>query len=106
MSNERTKIRKAEFERINYRSVEIDRQEIEFVEDNFLEVRFELGRTIKDIRDILTLKKGSLLKLEKTAGENVDIRINEECIAKGEVVLIDNSYGIRITGMVEDEHNC
>lgn len=103
MDNSRTKISKAEFEELAQRKAEDANQELEFLEDNTLEIRFELGRTSSEIRDIISLEKGSVIKLDKTSGDNVDIRLKDDYIATGEVVLIDNTYGIRITGILDGE---
>ncbi len=65
--------------------------------DISLPVTVELGRTRMMIRDILHLAPGSVLELDKLAGEPVDILINEKSIARGEVVVIDENFGIRIT---------
>ncbi len=68
--------------------------------DISLPVTVELGRTRMMIRDILHLAPGSVLELDKLAGEPVDIMINEKSIARGEVVVIDESFGVRLTSIV------
>jgi len=65
-----------------------------------LQVTVELGRTKKLIRDILELAPGSVIELDKLAGEPVDILVNGKLIAKGEVVVIDENFGVRITDIV------
>jgi flagellar motor switch protein FliN/FliY len=65
-----------------------------------LQVTVELGRTRKLIRDILELAPGSIIELDKLAGEPVDILVNSKLIAKGEVVVIDDNFGVRITEIV------
>ena len=65
-----------------------------------LEITVELGRTKKLIRDILEFSPGTILELDKLAGEPVDIMVNGKYIAKGEVVVIDESFGVRITDIV------
>ena len=65
-----------------------------------LEVTVELGRTRKLIRDILELGTGSVIELDKLAGEPVDILVNGKLIAKGEVVVIDENFGVRVTDIV------
>ena len=65
-----------------------------------LQVTVELGRTRKLIRDILELAPGSVIELDKLAGEPVDILVNGKLIAKGEVVVIDDNFGVRITKIV------
>ncbi|WP_425061357.1 flagellar motor switch phosphatase FliY [Sporomusa carbonis] len=65
-----------------------------------LQITVELGRTRKLIRDILELTPGSIVELDKLAGEPVDILVNGKLIAKGEVVVIDENFGVRITDIV------
>ena len=65
-----------------------------------LEVTVELGRTRKIIKDILNFNNGTVIELDKLAGDPVDIYVNEKKIAKGEVVVIDDSFGVRITDIV------
>ncbi len=62
-----------------------------------LEVVVELGRTKKKINEILELTNGSIVELDKIAGEPLDVIINNKLIAKGEVVVIDEHFGVRIT---------
>lgn len=68
-----------------------------------LELSVEIGRTKKLVKDILELNKGSLVVLDRIAGEPVDLFVNGECIAKGDVVVVDDNFGIRITEIVQDE---
>lgn len=65
-----------------------------------LKVTVELGRTHKQIKDILELSQGSIIELDKLAGEPVDILVNNKLIAKGEVVVIDENFGVRVTDIV------
>ncbi|MDR7072150.1 flagellar motor switch phosphatase FliY [Fictibacillus barbaricus] len=62
-----------------------------------LQVTVELGRTKKTIKDILEMSAGSIIELDKLAGEPVDIFVNHKMIAKGEVVVIDENFGVRVT---------
>ncbi len=94
---EKNKIRKIEFEQMEDSNSKGNSQKIDFLSNIELELKVELARTIKTTKDILTLEEGSLIKLDKIAGENVDILFNDRKIAKGEVVLVDEAYGIRIT---------
>jgi len=73
---------------------------IELLLDVSLHVTVELGRTRKQIRDVLSLGPGSVLELDKLAGEQVDVLVNGKLIAKGEVVVIDENYGVRITDII------
>lgn len=78
----------------------IEKESIELIMDVPLEITVELGRTKKLIRDILEFGPGTILELDKLAGEPVDILVNGKYIAKGEVVVIDESFGVRITDIV------
>lgn len=73
---------------------------IEVFQNVPLMVQAELGRTQRMIKEILRLQVGSVLQLEKEAGEPVDILVNNKPIARGEVVEIDGQYGVRITEIV------
>lgn len=65
-----------------------------------LRVTVELGRTQRLVKDILELSQGSIIELDKLAGEPVDILVNNKLIAKGEVVVIDENFGVRVTEIV------
>lgn len=73
---------------------------IDLLLDISLPLTVELGRTRMMIRDILHLAPGSVLELDKLAGEPVEILINEKSIARGEVVVIDENFGVRLTSIV------
>ena len=70
---------------------------IGLIMDVFMEMTVELGRTKKTIKDILGLGEGTIIELDKLAGEPVDILVNHKTIARGEVVVIDESFGVRVT---------
>ena len=61
------------------------------------QVTVELGRTKRSVKEILELSSGSIIELDKLAGEPVDIFVNNRLIAKGEVVVIDENFGVRVT---------
>ena len=65
-----------------------------------LQVTVELGRTKRSVKEILELTSGSVIELDKLAGEPVDILVNSRLIAKGEVVVIDENFGVRITDIL------
>ena len=67
-----------------------------------LEVSVEIGRAKKSVKDILELTRGSLVVLDKLAGEQVDIYANGQCIAKGDVVVVDDNFGVRITEIIKN----
>ncbi|MCD7033771.1 flagellar motor switch phosphatase FliY [Metabacillus sp. GX 13764] len=65
-----------------------------------LQVTVELGRTKRSVKEILELSAGSIIELDKLAGEPVDILINRKIVAKGEVVVIDENFGVRVTDII------
>jgi flagellar motor switch protein FliN/FliY len=77
-----------------------EKKNIGLIMDLPLQVTVELGRTQKLIKDILEFGSGSVIELDKLAGEPVDILVNGKAIAKGEVVVIDESFGVRITDII------
>ena len=70
---------------------------ISLIMDVFMEMTVELGRTKKQIKEILSMGEGTIIELDKLAGEPVDILVNHKLIAKGEVVVIDENFGVRVT---------
>ncbi|GGA39680.1 flagellar motor switch phosphatase FliY [Paenibacillus physcomitrellae] len=78
----------------------IEENNLNLLMDIPLKVTVELGRTQKQIKDILELSQGSIIELDKLAGEPVDILVNNKLIAKGEVVVIDENFGVRVTDIV------
>jgi flagellar motor switch protein FliN/FliY len=77
-----------------------DIRNIDLLMDVGLQLTVELGRTRRQIRDVLSLGPGSVLELDRLAGEQVDVLVNGKLIAKAEVVVIDENYGVRITDIV------
>jgi flagellar motor switch protein FliN/FliY len=73
---------------------------IELLMDVALEVSVELGRSHMSIGEILALRTGSVIELDKLAGEPVDVSVNGTLIARGEVVVVDEKFGVRITEVV------
>ena len=73
---------------------------INLIMDVPLDVMVVLGNSRKSIRDILDLKMGSVIELDRLAGEKVDVLVNEKLFARGEVVVIDDNYGVRITDII------
>ncbi len=66
-----------------------------------LEVTVEIGRTRKRVQEILSFSKGSLVVLDKLAGDQVDLFVNGKCIARGDVVVVDDNFGIRVTEILK-----
>lgn len=70
-----------------------------------LEISVEIGRTRKLVKDILEFTQGSLVVLDKMAGEQADLYVNGECIARGDIVVVEDNFGIRITEILKKDIN-
>jgi flagellar motor switch protein FliN/FliY len=73
---------------------------VEFLLDVPLQVTVELGRTRMRIADLLKLTRGSVVELEKLAGEPLDLRVNGQLVARGEAVIVNDKYGVRLTDVL------
>ena len=93
-------VQSAQFTPLSSTPVQVNDANIGLILDVPLQVNVELGRTKKSIKDILDLTKGSIVELDKLAGEAVDIMVNGKYLAKGEVVVIDENFGVRIMEIV------
>jgi len=76
-------------------------QNLDLIMEVPVQVTVEIGRTQRKVQDILEFNKGSLVVLDKLAGDQVDLFVNGKCIAKGDVVVIDDNFGVRITEIVQ-----
>ncbi len=90
-------VRPAEFVPLVSKGPSAGNSRIDLVADIPVRVTVELGRTRKNISDILNMTPGSVIELDKMAGEPVDVLVNGKLIAKGEVVVIDENFGVRVT---------
>jgi len=93
-------VQPAQFQAFDFANEEFDRKNMSLLMDVPLQVTVELGRTSKKIREILEFGQGSVIELDKLAGEPVDILVNGKNVARGEVVVIDESFGVRITDIL------
>lgn len=75
-------------------------QNLEFILDIPLKVTVELGRSKMAVKDILQLAQGSVVELSKFAGEPLEVLVNEKLIARGEVVVVNEKFGIRLTDII------
>ena len=75
-------------------------QNLELIMSVPLEESVEIGRTRRQVEDILTFSKGSLVGLDKLAGDRVDLFVNGWCGARGGVAVVDGNFGVRITGVL------
>lgn len=94
---------KAEFQQLSEPARSGEARNIELLMDVNLPVSIELGRTKMSISDILALGPGSVVELSKLAGEPVDLLVNYKIIARGEVVVVDENFGVRITQLMTPE---
>ncbi len=96
-------VQAAQFTPLMTGPVPVNDANIGLILDVPLDVSVELGHTKKKIKDILELSSGSVIELDRLAGEPVDILVNGKLLAKGEVVVIDENFGVRITDIVSPE---
>ncbi len=89
-----------QFPDLNPHTVAAEQGNIGLLMDVYMEMTVELGRTKKLIKEILGMGEGTIIELDKLAGEPVDILVNHKLIAKGEVVVIDENFGVRVTEIV------
>lgn len=78
---------------------------IDYLQDINIMVTAELGGATIQIRNLLDLQEGSLLELKRAAGDNVDIMVNNQCLARGEVIVIGSNFGIRIDKIYQSDEN-
>lgn len=88
----------SDFQDVNLPQAE--KRNLDILLDIPLQVTVELGRTKRVVKDILELSSGSIIELDKLAGEPVDIHVNNKLIAQGEVVVIDENFGVRVSNII------
>lgn len=96
--------RPVEFESLELRTVPHPGRNLDLLLDVPLQVTVELGRTRMRIRDVLSLGLGAVIELERAAGEPVDLYVNDRLFARGEVVVIEENFGVRVTEILSPEH--
>ena len=94
-------VQSADFAELDSSSDETTENKIDMLLEVELDVTIELGRKKMSIQEVLQLGKGSVIELSKLAGEPVDIYVNQKQLAKGEVVVVDENFAIRITTLIE-----
>ncbi|MDR0562955.1 MAG: flagellar motor switch protein FliN [Spirochaetaceae bacterium] len=95
-----TNVQSVQFPNLMPHATPQEQGNIGLIMDVFMEMTVELGRTKKLIKEILGMGEGTIIELDKLAGEPVDILVNHKLIAKGEVVVIDENFGVRVTEIV------
>ena len=76
---------------------------LDFIMDVTLQVTVEVGRTRMTVQDLLQLGQGSVMELEKLAGEPLDIYVNGKMVARGEAVIVNEKFGVRLTAIVSPD---
>ncbi len=97
---EKVDVQSAQFPEFNESISQPLPNNMELIKDVPLEVTVRLGKTVMKIRDILDLGDGSIIELDKLAGEPVDLLVNGKLVAKGEVVVIDENFGFRVKDII------
>lgn len=93
-------VQAVQFPNLHQQVTQTEQGNISLLMDVYMEMTVELGRTKKLIKEILGMGEGTIIELDKLAGEPVDILVNHKLIAKGEVVVIDENFGVRVTEIV------
>lgn len=78
-------------------------QKLDIIQNVAVSISVEVGRASLRIRDLLRLSQGSVVELDRIAGEPIDVCVNNTVIARGEVVLVNERYGVRLTQVVDAE---
>lgn len=91
---------KADFQEFSSEQPSEGQRDIKFLLDIPLTITVEIGRTKMLINDLLQLGQGSVVELDKLAGEPMDILVNNKVIARGEVVVVNDKFGIRLTDII------
>jgi flagellar motor switch protein FliN/FliY len=94
-------VQQAQFQNFDMNAMMQQKENIDLIMDVPLEITVELGRTHKSIQDILEFAPGTIIELNKLAGEPIDVLVNGKIVAKGEVVVIDENFSIRVTDIIK-----
>jgi flagellar motor switch protein FliN/FliY len=96
-------VQRPEFPSFGQTTSASEQKNLDLLLDVNLPISIELGRTSMKIKEILGLGPGSVVELKKLAGEPVDLLVNSKIVAKGEVVVVDENFGLRITSLLSPE---
>src|SRR5665647_1736076 len=95
-------IKKARFSLLQYTPVEDAKEDISVLNEIPLELEVELGSTLLNLREVINLHEGEVITLERIAGDTVDLRANKQWLAYGEVLVLNEVLGIRISSFNKD----
>ena len=99
-----SEVQPAQFQPLGFEQSKGRSNSIDLIRDVPLKISVELGRASLTVREVLALGAGSVVELDRLAGEPVDVLVNDRLIARGEVVIVDESFGIRITDILRDSN--
>jgi flagellar motor switch protein FliN/FliY len=101
-SEAKTKVeaKAAQFSNVQDAGKSMEQKSIDFILDLPLQVTVELGRTQMLINDLLRLGQGSVVELSKLAGEPMEVLVNQKLVARGEVVVVNEKFGVRLTDVI------
>lgn len=98
LKNTLVNVRPVKFEKFDEEKVNRSmKKNLDIMQDVSMHITVELGRTKLSIKDVMELEKGSVVELNKIAGEQVEVFVNDKLSAKGEVIVIEDKFGVRIT---------
>ena len=100
MAEENENIEEEDIEQEAEESAERGERELDFILDIPLELSVELGKTKMLVNDLLQLGQGSIIELNKLAGEPLEVYINRKLVARGEVVVVNEKFGVRLTDVI------
>lgn len=103
LTEQQPDVKTADFQQLSSSNKTGGQRNIDLLMDVELPVSIELGKTKMNISDILALGPGSVVELEKLVGEPVDLLVNNKCVARGEVVVVEENFGLRITQLISPE---
>lgn len=104
-SIENNLIKKAQFSQLQVAPVEASKEDIRFLNGISLELEVELGSTPLNLSDVINLQEGQVITLNRIAGDNVDLKANKQWLAHGEILVLNEVLGIRISSFNRDEEN-
>ncbi|RNC70723.1 MAG: flagellar motor switch protein FliN [Desulfuromonadales bacterium] len=90
----------SDFEKAEQKDGDLDKKNLEFILDIPLQLTVELGRTKVLVKDVLQLNQGAVVELSKLAGEPLDVFVNSKLVARGEAVVVNEKFGVRLVDIV------
>lgn len=102
---ENNQIKKAQFSTLEYEPTAQTKEDISILNGVQLDLEVELGSTYLNLKEVINLSEGQVIPLDKIAGDNVDLTANKQWLAYGEVLMLNETFGVRISAFNKDEEN-